>query len=180
MNFAAVYETPTVFFCQNNGFAISYPTAEQMRSDTIAEKAEGYGMPGVRVDGNDVVAVKVAVMEAADRARAGKGPSMVEALTYRIGPHTTADDPGRYRDEAEVAVWEARDPLNRIRLLLERSGAWTSQWQQTIEQEAARRIEAAVDWAEAIPAPGPGEMFGRMFAEPTAPLVEQAGDSGHA
>jgi pyruvate dehydrogenase E1 component alpha subunit len=131
MNFAAVYDTPTVFFCQNNGFAISYPTAEQTRSETIAEKAEAYGMPGVRVDGNDVVAVMVAVQEAADRARSGKGPSLVEALTYRIGPHTTADDPGRYRDQDDLAYWEERDPLERVRRLLERSGAWSAHWKMT-------------------------------------------------
>jgi pyruvate dehydrogenase E1 component alpha subunit len=174
MNFAAVFETPTVFFCQNNGFAISYPTDEQMRTETIAEKADAYGMPGVRVDGNDVVAVMVAVREAAERARSGKGPSLVEALTYRIGPHTTADDPARYRDEAALAVWEERDPLLRVRRLLERSGAWTAHWQQTLEREASMTIETAVDWAESIPAPGPGEMFTRMFAEPTPPLTEQA------
>jgi pyruvate dehydrogenase E1 component alpha subunit len=177
MNFAAVYETPTVFFCQNNGFAISYPTSEQTRSETIAQKAEAYGMPGVRVDGNDVVAVMVAVKEAADRARSGKGPSLVEALTYRIGPHTTADDPGRYRDDGETARWEERDPLLRVRRLLERSGAWTPQWQQTLEHEASVRIEAAVDWAESIPVPEASDMFTRMFSEPTPPLVEQRGEA---
>ena len=176
MNFAAVYETPTVFFCQNNGWAISYPTEEQTRSDTIAEKAEAYGMPGVRVDGNDVVAVLVAVREAAERARSGRGPSLVEAVTYRLGPHTTADDPGRYRDDDDVAKWEARDPLERVRKLLDRSGAWSTSWQHTLEREASNRVEAAVSWAEAIPPPASSDMFARMFAEPTAPLVEQAGE----
>jgi pyruvate dehydrogenase E1 component alpha subunit len=177
MNFAAVYETPTVFLCQNNGFAISYPTSEQMRSETIAEKAEAYGMPGVRVDGNDVVAVMVAVKEAADRARSGRGPSLVEALTYRIGPHTTADDPSRYRDEGEVSIWEERDPLVRVRKLLERSGAWSAQWQQSLEREAGMRIEGAVEWAEAIPAPEVGDMFDRVFATPTPSLAEQAAEA---
>ncbi len=176
MNFAAVYETPTIFFCQNNGWAISYPTEEQTRSDTIAEKADAYGMPGVRVDGNDVVAVLVAVREAAERARSGSGPSLVEAVTYRLGPHTTADDPGRYRDDAEVSRWEERDPLERVRKLLDRSGAWSSAWQQTLEWEAANRVEAAVRWAEAIPPPERSNMFARMFAEPTVPLVEQDGE----
>lgn len=179
MNFAAVYELPTVFLCQNNGFAISYPTVEQTRTETIAEKAEAYGMPGVRVDGNDVVAVMVAVKEAAQRARSGKGPSLVEALTYRIGPHTTADDPGRYRDEAEVTLWEEKDPLTRVRRLLERSGAWSLQWQQTLETQASQGIESAVAWAEAIPIPEPGTLFTRMYAEPTPPLLEQAGEATH-
>lgn len=174
MNFAAVYETPTVFLCQNNGWAISYPTEEQTRTESIAEKADAYGMPGVRVDGNDVVAVLVAVREAAERARSGKGPSLVEAVTYRLGPHTTADDPGRYRDDSEVEIWEARDPLERIRRLLERSGAWDAGWQHALETEASNRIEAAVSWAEGIPEPTAEEMFSRMFAEPTPPLAEQA------
>ncbi|HEX6946369.1 MAG TPA: pyruvate dehydrogenase (acetyl-transferring) E1 component subunit alpha [Acidimicrobiia bacterium] len=173
MNFAAVYETPTVFFCQNNGWAISHPVEEQTRSETIADKAIAYGMPGVRVDGNDVVAVLAAVREAADRARAGEGPSFIEAVTYRLGPHTTADDPGRYRKESEVAAWESLDPLERVRKLLERSGAWDPGWQQQLETEASNRIEEAVAWAEAIPAPEPGDMFRRMFAEPTPNLVEQ-------
>lgn len=174
MNFAAVFETPTVFLCQNNGWAISYPVEEQTRSETIADKAEAYGMPGVRIDGNDVVAVLVAVREAAERARAGKGPSLVEAVTYRVGPHTTADDPGRYREVAEVAAWESLDPVDRVRRLLERSGAWDSVWQQTLEAEASARIEGAVAWAEAIAEPDSQAMFNRMFAEPTTALVEQA------
>jgi 2-oxoisovalerate dehydrogenase E1 component alpha subunit len=174
MNFAAVYQTPTIFFCQNNGWAISYPTAEQTRSETIAEKAGAYGMPGVRVDGNDVVAVLVTVREAAERARIGKGPSLIEAVTYRLGPHTTADDPTRYRKEDEVARWETQDPLERARKLLDRSGAWSVDWQQNLEQEASNRVEAAVGWAEAIPPPAASDMFGRVFAEPTIPLMEQA------
>ena len=174
MNFAAVYETPTVFLCQNNGWAISYPVEEQTRSETIADKADAYGMPGVRVDGNDVVAVLVAVREGAERARSGKGPSLIEAVTYRVGPHTTSDDPGRYREEAEVAAWENLDPLARVRRLLERSGAWDAAWQESLETEASRRIEAAVEWAEAIPEPTAAEMFSRMYAEPTPTLAEQA------
>lgn len=180
MNFAAVYETPTVFFCQNNGWAISLPVEEQTRSETIADKAEAYGMPGVRVDGNDVVAVLVAVREAAERARSGQGPSLVEAVTYRIGPHTTADDPGRYRDEAEVEAWVARDPLERVRRLLERSGAWSAAWQQTLERQASDRIEAAVNWAESVPPPNVDDVFSRMYAEPTAPLRDQAAEASDA
>ena len=128
MNFAAVFATPTVFFCQNNGYAISYPTSEQTKSETIAVKADAYGMPGIRVDGNDVVAVLVAVREAASRARSGEGPSLIEAVTYRQGPHTTADDPTRYRDSEESADWEKQDPLERVRILLERQGSWTEDW----------------------------------------------------
>jgi len=173
MNFAAVYNTPTVFFCQNNGYAISYPTSEQTRSESIAIKAEAYGMPGIRVDGNDVVAVLVAVREAASLARSGAGPSLIEAVTYRIGPHTTADDPSRYRPADEGDQWEDKDPLERVRRLLESQGAWTEDWQSELETEATQTIERAVDWAESIPEPTFEEMLSRMYAQPTAPLREQ-------
>ena len=164
MNFAAVYETPTVFLCQNNGFAISHPTSAQTRSGTIAGKADGYGMPGIRVDGNDVVGVLVAVREAAERARRGDGPSLIEAVTYRVGPHTTADDPSRYRDEEEVEMWRERDPLERVRLLLEKAGGWDQEWQSAMEQSSSEVIEAAVEWAESVPSPSQQEMLNRMSA----------------
>lgn len=164
MNFAAVYGTPTVFFCQNNGYAISYPVSEQTRSETIAAKAAAYGMPGIRVDGNDVAAVLVKVTEAADRARAGEGPMLIEAVTYRMGPHTTADDPGRYRESGEADGWEDRDPLRRVRLLLEKAGGWTEEWQDDLEEEASQRIEQAVEAAESVPAPTLEQMLGRMHA----------------
>lgn len=164
MNFAAVYETPTVFLCQNNGYAISYPTSEQTRSTSIARKADAYGMPGIRVDGNDVVGVLVAVREAADRARQGEGPSLIEAVTYRVGPHTTSDDPTRYRDDAEAEVWLDRDPLERVKLLLEKAGGWDQEWQTELEDSASDVIESAVEWAEAVPTPTLDEMLSRMSA----------------
>lgn len=173
MNFASVYRTPTVFLCQNNGYAISYPTSEQTRSDTIAVKADAYGMPGIRVDGNDVVAVLVAVREAVSLARAGDGPSLIEAVTYRMGPHTTADDPDRYRDGSDVTVWAERDPLERVRLLLERQGAWDEDWQTELESEASETIEAAVAWAESVPPPTFAEMLNRVYAQPSPALREQ-------
>ncbi|MFP3881352.1 MAG: pyruvate dehydrogenase (acetyl-transferring) E1 component subunit alpha [Actinomycetota bacterium] len=180
MNFAAVYATPTVFFCQNNGYAISYPTSEQTRSESIAIKASAYGMPGVQVDGNDVVAVLVAVREAAARARKGQGPTLIEALTYRMGPHTTADDPTRYRPDSEDDEWEEKDPLTRVRRLLEQQGEWSEDWQSELEEQAAQNIERAVEWAEAVPEPTFEEMLNRMYAEPTAPLRRQLeeGDGG--
>jgi pyruvate dehydrogenase E1 component alpha subunit len=173
MNFAAVFATPTVFLCQNNGYAISYPTAEQTKSKTIAAKADGYGMPGVRVDGNDVVGVLVAVREAADRARKGEGPSLIEAVTYRMGPHTTADDPTRYRDEAESKDWEGRDPLLRVRRLLEKAGGWTEEWQTELEKNASEVIEEAVEWAENVPEPTFEQMVDRVFAERPPSLTQQ-------
>jgi pyruvate dehydrogenase E1 component alpha subunit len=177
MNFAAVYQTPTVFLCQNNGFAISYPRAEQTRSETIAGKAAAYGMPGVDVDGNDVAAVFLTVSEAVERARRGRGPTLIEAVTYRIGPHTTADDPGRYRTEDTTEEWRSRDPLLRIQRLFQAAGEWSEEWIEEIETRSAERIESAVAEAEALPKPTRSEMFQRMYAEMTAPLLEQLGDS---
>jgi len=181
MNFASVYGTPTVFFCQNNGYAISLPTSEQTRSESIAIKAAAYGMPGLRVDGNDVVAVLVAVREAISMARGGEGPSLVEAVTYRLGPHTTSDDPARYRDEEERAEWEERDPLIRVQRLLQRQGSWSQEWHDDLEHKAAATIESAVEWAEAVPEPTFREMIERVYAEPTDPLLEQLkeGEQGH-
>jgi pyruvate dehydrogenase E1 component alpha subunit len=177
MNFAAVFNTPTVFLCQNNGFAISYPRSEQTRSESISMKADAYGMPGVQVDGNDVAAVLTVVQEAIAAARNGDGPSLIEAVTYRLGPHTTSDDPGRYREADEVGGWQERDPLERVRILLERAGGWTGEWQEELETRASEVIETAVAEAESLPEPTVDEMFGRMFEKPTAPLREQMGEA---
>ncbi len=173
MNFAAVYRTPTIFLCQNNGFAISYPREEQTRSESIAMKADAYGMPGVMVDGNDVAAVLTVVGEAVARARSGGGPTLIEAVTYRLGPHTTSDDPARYRDEDEAGEWRDRDPLERVRALLERAGRWTPQWQAELEARSSQVVEAAVAEAEALPQPTAEEMLSRMYAEPTSALQAQ-------
>ena len=178
MNFAAVFNTPTVFLCQNNGFAISYPRSEQTRSESIAMKAEGYGMPGVLVDGNDVAAVLDVVGSAVARARNGEGPTLIEAVTYRLGPHTTADDPGRYRDEDETEQWRDRDPLERVRLLLERAGGWTLEWQADLENRASGVIEEAVAAAEALPQPTAEEMLLRMYEQPTTQIESQLREIG--
>ena len=173
MNFAAVFATPTIFLCQNNGFAISMPRGRQTVSGTLADKATGYGMPGVVVDGNDVMAMYSATSEAVDRARAGHGPTFIEALTYRMGPHTTTDDASRYREEAEVDEWRAKDPISRVRVFLEANDAWDQAWQDEIEKTESETIEAAVAEAEALEPFGPSEIFDAMFAEPTSPLLEQ-------
>jgi len=178
MNFAAVFNTPTVFLCQNNGFAISLPRAEQTLSESIASKADGYGMAGAQVDGNDVAAVLCVVRDALETARSGGGPTLIEAVTYRVGPHTTSDDPTRYRDEDETAGWRERDPLERVRLLLDRAGGWTQEWQTELEEVASRRIEEAVAEAEALPQPTVEEMIRRMYEEPTGPLRAQLDEVG--
>jgi pyruvate dehydrogenase E1 component alpha subunit len=135
-------------------------------------------MPGVLVDGNDVAAVSSAVGTALARARKGEGPTLIEAVTYRLGPHTTADDPTRYRDEDEAAGWRENDPLQRVRLLLERAGGWSSEWQDELETQAAERVEEAVAEAEALPDPTFDEMLLRMYETPTGPLRAQLGEEG--
>jgi len=172
MNFAAVYDIGCIFFCQNNGYAISLPREMQTRSTSIAEKAIAYGMPGVQVDGNDLFAVYEAVHDAAERARAGGGPTLIEAVTYRIGPHTTSDDPKRYRSDDEVSEWKRRDPLERVRIYLAERGAWDEEWQATIEAEAAAEIDRAIELAENMPPLGPGEILDAMF-ETLPPHLER-------
>lgn len=182
MNFAAVYGTPTVFVCQNNGWAISMSRGRQTASETIAQKADAYGMAGALVDGNDLFAVLTAARQAVGRARAGEGPTLIEAVTYRIGPHTTTDDAGRYRSDDEVAEWRKKDPLERLRRHLQSLGGWDEAWERGTEESAAAEIEAAVARAEGLePFPADG-MFDRMYARPTGPLEtqrhQQRGDAG--
>jgi len=178
MNFAAVFSVPCVFFCQNNGWAISLPRSEQTRSETIAQKAIGFGMPGVQVDGNDLFAVYQTTSDALARARTGGGPTLIEAVTYRVGPHTTADDPGRYRDPAEADEWRRRDPLERVRIFLSEREAWTREWQDQIEEEAGNEIDRAVGLAEGLPLPTSSEMFEGMFESMPSHLVNQHDRAG--
>jgi pyruvate dehydrogenase E1 component alpha subunit len=162
-----------VFLCENNQYAISLRRDRQTAAETIASKAEGYGMPGTLVDGNDLFAVFDATKEAADRARRGDGPTLIEALTYRVGPHTTSDDPKRYRDASEEAEWRERDPIKRVRAWLEERGAWDDEWLRALEASEAAAIEAAVEAAEAVPVQDAGGPFEAMFAQMTPQLREQ-------
>jgi len=173
MNFAAVFDVPCVFLCQNNGWAISLPREEQTRSETLAQKAIAYGMPGFQVDGNDLFAVYEITKEAVNRARAGGGPTLIEAVTYRIGPHTTADDPTRYRPEDEAIEWRRKDPLERVRLFLSEREDWTPEWQEQIEAEAAAEIDRAIELAEGLPPLKAHEIFDGMFEELPDHLVHQ-------
>lgn len=173
MNFAAVFETPTVFLCQNNGYAISLPVAEQTKAEHIADKAVGYGMRGETIDGNDLLVVYERVLAAVNRARSGEGPTLIEAVTYRMGPHTTNDDPGRYRTPAEEAEARARDPLERVRRYLDAKGAWSEDWEAQVRAEAASAADEAIAAAEAVPAPTPEDLFGAVFAEQPPHLREQ-------
>ncbi|MDY0002645.1 MAG: pyruvate dehydrogenase (acetyl-transferring) E1 component subunit alpha [Polyangia bacterium] len=144
LNFASVWQAPVVFFCQNNQWAISLPRDKQTRSRTLAQKAIAYEMPGVQVDGNDALAVYRATKEALDRARSGGGPTLIEAVTYRLMMHTTADDPTKYRTEEEVQAWWRKDPLVRYRRYLESRGLWDGGRQEALEAEIRAEVEAAV------------------------------------
>ncbi|VAV94126.1 Branched-chain alpha-keto acid dehydrogenase, E1 component, alpha subunit [hydrothermal vent metagenome] len=165
MNFAGVYKTPTIFMCQNNGWAISMPRDRQTASKTIAHKSIAYGVAGALVDGNDLLAVYEVCKQAVDRARAGEGATLIEALTYRMGPHTTTDDPSRYRTNEGVEEWSQKDPIERVRRYLESEGAWDPAWQDEVESEESDRVETAVSEAEALTPWTADEIFAGMFAE---------------
>lgn len=173
LNLAALRSLPVVFVCQNNQWAISTPVAGQTASATLAQKAVAYGMPGLRVDGNDILATRVAAAEAVARARAGDGPTFVECVTYRMAVHTTADDPSVYRDEDEVEQWKRRDPIDRLRTYMSnRDLAGDDDFEQ-IESSVSEQVADAVEQAEARfeELGDPAGMFDHVWAEPP-PYVE--------
>ncbi len=173
LNFAGVFRVPTVFFCQNNQWAISLPRAKQTRSKTLAEKAEAYGFPGVVVDGTDIRAVYRAVAEARQRALRGEGPTLIEAQVYRLGPHSTSDDPKRYRSDEEVAYWKERDPVVRLRGELVAAGLLADAGDQKIWEKARAQVAAVIAESEAIPPMEPRSIFDDVFATPTPRLEEE-------
>jgi pyruvate dehydrogenase E1 component alpha subunit len=167
LNFAGVYQAPVVFVCQNNHWAISVPLEKQTHSKTLAQKASAYGMPGIQVDGNDVLASYVAGKEAVDRARSGGGPSMIECVTYRMMMHTTADDPTRYRKQAEVDLWKKRDPLIRFSKYLTDKGIANDKL-ESLDGEVKDQVQKAIERAEEEMKRLQGEpirMFDHIFAE---------------
>ena len=173
MNLAGVWGTPTIFICANNLYAISVPYAKQTASPTIAQKAEAYGFPGVRVDGMDVVAMYEATREAVERARAGSGPTLIEALTYRFGPHATADDARRYRSAEEEESWRPRDPILRMRRFLEQRGQWDEQAEEKVAMEVADQVEAAITEIESRPLPTRDDAIRHAFARIPVHVVDQ-------
>ncbi|MDP9406233.1 MAG: pyruvate dehydrogenase (acetyl-transferring) E1 component subunit alpha [Actinomycetota bacterium] len=166
MNFAAVYGAPCVFFVQNNQYAISVPLSKQTKAPTIAHKAVGYGMPGFRCDGNDVLAAYAVARKAVDRARAGEGPSLIEAVTYRMEAHTTADDPTRYRTPEELAEWTARDPIARFERFLEREGLLDDAFRADIDEEAAGYAARMREEIYDAPHGDPLELFAHVYVDP--------------
>ena len=171
-NLAAVFAAPAILFCQNNGWAISVPATEQYVAP-IAARAVGYGMPGVRVDGNDVLAVYRATKEAADRARAGGGPTLIEAMTYRVGPHSTADDATRYRSDEEVERWRSFDPIERYRRFLGSTGVADDAFVAACRAEAERWVGGVRAELTAIGTPPATEVFDHVFSDPPANLGRQ-------
>ena len=173
MNFAGTFQVPCVFFCQNNQWAISVPRTVQTKAETIAQKGIAYGIPCVQVDGNDLFAVYKATREALDRAREGGGPTIIEAVTYRLGDHTTADDARRYRDADELERAKERDPLIRTRLYLEKKGLWDEHRQKALQEKAEAIVAEETKAAESIAEPETQDMFNDMFAELPDELVRQ-------
>jgi pyruvate dehydrogenase E1 component alpha subunit len=173
-NFAAVFKAPVLLLCRNNGWAISVPRSIQTASATFAQKAIAYGMPGVLVDGNDILAMIHVVREAAARGRRGEGPTLIEALTYRRGAHSSSDDPSVYRDPSEPAEWERKDPLDRLRKYMQARGELGDELEAQVRQEANEQINDALAFAESrAPKPPLGSMFEDVFREPTPRLIEQ-------
>ena len=176
LNFAAVWQAPVVFLVQNNGYAISVPLAKQTAAPTLAHKGIGYGMPGLLIDGNDAAAVYTSVADAVARASRGEGPTLIEALTYRIEAHTNADDATRYREGDEVAAWQARDPLTRLETYLRGAGLLDDGAAAGLQEEAERFAASVRERMNSDAASDPAEMFAHVYRTPTAQLIEQRDD----
>ncbi|MCV7064717.1 pyruvate dehydrogenase (acetyl-transferring) E1 component subunit alpha [Mycolicibacterium farcinogenes] len=173
LNLASVFAAPCVFFVQNNQWAISVPVSRQQAGPSIAHRAIGYGMPGIRIDGNDVLACYAVMAEAAERARAGGGPTLIEAITYRMGPHTTSDDPTRYRSADEVGEWLARDPIARYRTYLQNAGVLDDRLEQRVTARSRRLCTELRDTVVGAADADPAELFDTVYAEITPDLARQ-------
>jgi 2-oxoisovalerate dehydrogenase E1 component alpha subunit len=173
LNLASVFAAPCIFFVQNNHWAISVPVSRQQAGPSIAHRAIGYGMPGIRVDGNDPLACYAVTAEAAQRARAGGGPTLIEAVTYRMGPHTTSDDPTRYRSQAELEHWAALDPIPRYRKYLRHVGVWTQRLDERVRAKSTRMRTELRDAVVEAPDIAVTEMFDTTYADITPELLEQ-------
>ncbi len=173
MNFAGVFRAPVIFLCQNNGYAISLPTVRQTASETLAQKADAYGMPSERVDGNDVLAVYSATMRAAERARKGQGPTLIEALTYRIGPHSSSDDPTKYRKNEEVDEWRKKDPIKRMSAYLKRKRLIDDESDRKLIEDIENEIRSSAKKAESTPKPAIESVFENVYLELTWNLREE-------
>lgn len=173
MNFGGVFKVPAIYYCQNNQWAISVPLRRQTAAKRLADKALGYGMPGIQIDGNDVFAVYSQVTQAAERARKGEGPTFIEAVTYRLGPHTSSDDPSRYRSEEEVKIWRNKEPIRRLKLYLINSGIITEKEENALWERYDKEITQYIKEAEKRPPPPLDSMFDDVYEEMPWHLKEQ-------
>jgi 2-oxoisovalerate dehydrogenase E1 component alpha subunit len=173
LNMAGVFKTPNVFLCRNNRWAISVPSERQTASSSFAGKAIAYGIKGVRCDGNDALAVYRTVREAVTRASRGEGPTMVEMLTYRLGGHSSSDDPKAYRQNDEVEHWNKVDPLVRLRKHIEVLGSWDDKAEQRARARIESELKSAIETAEKKPSPSIESMFDGVYAERPGHLTEQ-------
>ncbi len=173
MNFAGVWKAPCVFVCENNHWAISVPEEKQTGADTFAQKAVAYGMHGVRVDGNDVLAVHQAAREARRRAAAGEGPTLIESVTFRMGPHSSSDDPKRYQSPDLLESWKKKDPILRFQTYLKAKRIWTEAWEKTLTEEINAELAQAVEAAESTPPPPVESLFEDVYASIPPHLADQ-------
>ena len=173
LNFASVFKVPCIFVCQNNQYAISVPVSKQTNSQTIAQKACAYNIPGIEVDGNDVFAMYSAMEDAVKRARSGEGPTLIEMFTYRLADHTTADDASKYRSPEEVLTWGKRDPISRLKKYITKKELWSDKDEEKLLNAIDKEIEQQVAQAEKMPNPQLEDMFKYMYKEMTPQLKEQ-------
>jgi len=173
LNFASVWKAPVVFICQNNKWAISIPQSKQTASKTLAQKAIAYNIPGIQVDGNDALAMYKATKEALLRAYKGEGPTFIEAVTYRMMMHTTADDPTRYRKDDEVESWRDKDPLIRFKSYMEKKGIWNDDAEAKLQAEIKEEVDQSVKEFEAMTEFKPDSSFDYVYEEPGVELEKQ-------
>ncbi len=176
MNFAGVFKVPVVLLIQNNQWAISVPRSKQTAAETLAQRAFSYGFDGLQVDGNDVFAVYKATKEALDKARSGKGPTLIECVTYRMSDHTTSDDAQRYRTDRELQEWARRDPIERLRKYMKRTGLWSDSYEKKVQAEAAEKVRLAVEEFESVKPPEIKDVFAWTYAEMPPNLKKQHED----
>jgi TPP-dependent pyruvate/acetoin dehydrogenase alpha subunit len=174
LNFAGVFKAPIVYVCQNNQYAISVPIERQTASESIAVKAEAYGIEGLRIDGNDVLTVYQTVLRSVEKARDGGGPTLIEAFTYRLAPHSTADDPKRYRHQAEVDIWRQHDPIILCRKMLEQMGVWDEERDKALWKQCEQQVALKVEEVEKMPPPHPHSIFEDVYAANPWHLLEEA------
>tara|TARA_Y100000310_G_C20659064_1_gene803628 strand:- start:1333 stop:2391 length:1059 start_codon:yes stop_codon:yes gene_type:complete len=177
LNFAGVFNVGAIFFCQNNQYAISVPRKDQTHASTIAQKAIGYGIKGVQVDGNDVFGVYKVMKDAVERGRKGGGPTLIECMTYRMGDHSTSDDPSRYRSEGEVKKWEKKDPIKRLEKYMEKKGLWDEDFRAKTLSNCKKAVEKEVEIFEEIKLPKREDMYSFVFEEMT-PRIKEELDGG--